>query len=142
MTAHVEIPADFLARAQEHLRRTGQPFVYCQQRRDRELIARQNPVSGRWMLYAVPEPMPVGRFAFAELLMKFTECAGTAIDGLPRRFHCEGHEIGRVDYCDGLAVVSSGLALTCLSYVLRHHETRTGFFVRVVDAHFRSPSGR
>jgi hypothetical protein len=139
---NVEIPASFLARAHEHLQRTGWPFVYCHRVKDRELIARHNPASGRWMLYAVPQPLPVGRFAIAELLMTFTECARTAVDGLPRRYDCDGHEVGRVDDCDGLAVVSSGLALSCLSFVLRHHEPRAGFFVRAVDAHFRSPSGR
>jgi hypothetical protein len=96
-------------------------------------MARQNPASGRWLLYAVPEPLPVGRFAIAELLMKLTECARTAVESLPRRFECEGHEIGRVDECDGLAVVSNGLALSCLSFVLRHQQPQAGFFVSVSD---------
>jgi hypothetical protein len=133
MSASIEIPARFVQRAQEHLRRTGRPLVYGQRGKGRELAALQNPASGRWALYALPEPMVVGRFSFAELQMRLASCAKDAVGGLPRRFECEGHEVGRVDDCDGLAVVSSTLALSCLSYVLRQHHPKTGFFVRVPD---------
>ena len=126
-----EIPATFLEQARQHLRRTGRPFVYGRQGRDRELVAMQNPASGRWALYAVPEPLPVGRFAIAELQMKLSECATSAVERLPSRFVCDGQEVGRLDVCDGVAFVSDAVALSCLSFVLRRHEPRTGFFLHL-----------
>lgn len=129
MTA--QIPASFLCHAHLHLRQIGRPFVYGRQGRDREMVALQNPASGRWALYAVPEPLPVGRFAIAELLMRFSECGRSAVEGLPSRFVCDGREVGRLDVCDGVAFVSDAVALSCLSFVLRRHEPRTGFFINI-----------
>lgn len=131
MIVAASIPPSFIRRAHHHLRRTGRPLVYARRRMDRELMARRNPASGRWVLYALPEPLE-GRFSFAELLVRLTVCARMAVEGIPRVFQRDGYEIGRVDVCDGMVLVSSALALSCLSYVLRHHEPRTGFYLRVL----------
>ena len=130
MIGSIEIPVAFLARAQSHLKRTGRPLLYSGRRKGRGLLARRNPASGRWALYAVPENL-AGRFSIAELLMRLAECASTAVGDSPRRFHCNGHEIGRIDVCDGLVVVSNALALSCLSFVLHHHAPRPGFYLRL-----------
>ena len=147
MTAAM-IPFSFVRRARLHLRRTGGPLVYGPRRQtDIGLLASQNPASGRWVLVTDTSTLPdileeaiLGYGTSADLMVRLTKYASIAVDGLPSRFECEGVEVGRMEVCDGVPFLSDAEALSCLSFLLRHHEPRTGFFVRVVEAHF-GPKG-
>ncbi len=145
MIARVEMPASFLCRAHQYLRRTGRPFVYAPRRRtDIGLSAEKNRASQRWAFVidvgTLPEPIqeallahvdPVNR-PTTELMMRLSKYARIAVEGLPGVFEHRGCVIGRLDVCDGLPVVSNAMTLSCLSYVLRHYDPRTGFFVRLL----------
>jgi hypothetical protein len=141
MIATTSIPAAFVKRAHRHLLRTGRPLVYGPlHRRDIGLSAVRNPASGRWAFVVDVGTLPylvqqglLAQGPSTELMLRLAKYARIAVKGLPGRFECAGQEVGRVDEADGLVVVSSGLAMSCLSYVLRHHEPRTGFYVSVLD---------
>jgi hypothetical protein len=139
-----EIPTSFVKRARQHLRRTGRPLLYGPRRRgDIALLAYPNPASARWALVTdtstLPDVLEEAILAHernevgpsAELMVKLTKYAAIAVDGLPSVFRCEGQVIGLMQLCDGLPFVSNAVALSCLSYVLRHHDPRTGFYLRV-----------
>ena len=139
-----EIPARFLVQAQRHLRQTGRPLVYGPRRRtDIGLLAIQNPASARWALATdtstLPDILEEAILAnepprgepSADLMVRLTKYAAVAVQGFPSVFECHGCEVGRLQVCDGVPFLSDGLALSCLSYVLRHHDPRTGFFLRV-----------
>jgi hypothetical protein len=139
-----EIPANFVNHARQHLRRTGRPLLYGPRRRsDIGLLACPNPASARWVLLtdtpSLPGPLEEAILAeecievgpSAELMVKLTKYAAIAVDGLPSLFQCQSQVIGHLQVCDGVPFVSEAVALSCLSFVLRHHEPRTGFFVRV-----------
>ena len=136
------IPASFLTRARGHLRRTGQPFVYGPRRRtDTGLFAERNPVSERWCLMVNPTTVPIlieqvmESFASREqgprtrMLVKLAQYAAVAVGDLPRAFVCEDVTVGRVEVCDGVPFVSCALAVSCLSYVLRHRKPRSGVYI-------------
>lgn len=138
------IPASFVKRARGHSLRTGQPLLYGPRRRtDIGLLARPNPASVRWTLVTDTSTLPdileeailAGEIPrggpSAELMVRLAKYAVVAIHGLPSVFECEGKEVGRVQICDGLPFVSDAVALSCLSFVLRRHTPRTGFFVRL-----------
>jgi hypothetical protein len=78
----------------------------------------------------------------AELMVKLTRYARIAVDGLPSVFHCDGREVGQLQVCDGVPLLSDAVALSCFSFLLRHHEPRTGFFIRLVETRIESPRGR
>ena len=134
-----EIPARFLVRARRHLRRTGRPLVYGPRRRaDIGLLACPNPASARWALITDTSTLPdiveeaiLGDGPRTDLMVRLTRYATVAVDGLPSRFECGGVEVGRMEVCDGVVFLSDAVALTCFSFLLRHHDPRTGFFVRV-----------
>lgn len=143
---NAEVPASFLDRAQRYLRRTGRPLVYGSRRQtDIGLLAVQNPASARWVLVTdtstLPDILEEAILAgenpregmSAELMVKLTKYAVVAIVGLPSVFECEGQEVGRLHVCDGVPFVSDALTLSCLSYVFRSHEPRTGFFLRIAS---------
>ncbi len=144
------IPATFMRRAQRHFRGTGRPLVYGRRRRtDIGLLAFPNPASTRWVLVTDTSTLPdtleeaiLGDGPSTELMVRLTKYATIAVDDLPSRFVCEGMEVGRLEVCDGVPFLSDAVALSCLSFLLRHHEPRTGLFVRVVETHLRSHRGR
>lgn len=155
MRAVASIPATFLRRAQRHLRRTGRPLVYGPRRQmDIGLLACPNPASVRWLLLAdtssLPEVLEEAILAnedasvgpSTDLMVRLTKYATVAVDGLPSRFECDSRVVGHLEVCDGVPFVSDGVSLSCLSHLLRHHEPRTGFFIRVVETHLQSPRDR
>ena len=109
------------------------------------LLACQNPASERWILLtdtsSLPEVLEDAILAgenpragpSAELMVRLTKYATVGLDGLPTVFESEGKEVGRLQVCDGVLFVSDALAVSCLSYVLRRHEPRTGFCLRIVS---------
>lgn len=160
MTRSAQIPTTFVNRAREHLQRTGQPFALGPRRRsDVALLVDKNETSERWavlvdprsvpvlfdeLIEAVQEPNAPETPRFTGLMLRFAKYATIALDGLPTEFRTEdGAVVGRMDVVDNCSVfVSSGLAVSCLSWMLRYHEPRTGFFVSVVEAQLQSPRGR
>lgn len=139
MSAPASISASFVSHARRHLRRTGRPFVYGPRRHtDIGLLACPNPASARWTLITDTSTLPgimeealLAKDQSADLLVRLTKYAAVAVEGLPSRFECEGAPVGRMDVCDGVPFLSDGLALSCLSYLLRCHDPRTGFFLLV-----------
>jgi len=136
MNAPAAIPAGFLDHARRHLRREGRPLLYGPRRQtETGLLACPNPSSGRWAILLDPStvPGPVEEVLLAggltETMCRLSRYAGVALHDLPRVFEAEGQEVGSWQECDGVVFVSDALALSCLSYLLRHHEPRTGFFV-------------
>ena len=146
MTA-ATIPASFLKRAREHLQRTGQPLLLGPRRRsDVALLVDRNETSVRWAVLSDPRSVPVllAELAeavlepdapetphFTDLMLRLSRYATLAVKGLPNEFTSDdGSVIGRMDVADGcLVFVSSALAVSCLSWVLRYHRPRTGFFL-------------
>ncbi|HEY2953848.1 MAG TPA: hypothetical protein VGK89_01220 [Candidatus Eisenbacteria bacterium] len=63
------------------------------------------------------------------MLARLAQYAALAVEDVPRVFVCEDLTVGRVDVCDGVPFVSCALAVSCLSYVLRHWEPRTGIYI-------------
>ena len=149
MTAAM-IPSNFVRRVRQHLRRTGLPLVYSFRRQaDIGLLAVQNPASARWALVTDTSTLPdileeaiLGDGPSTDLMLRLTKYAAIAVDGLPSRFECEGMDVGHMEVCDGVPLLSDAVALSCFSFLLRHHEPRTGFFIRVVEAQLPPPRGR
>jgi hypothetical protein len=107
-------------------------------------------ISERWAVLIDPRSVPVllGELAeavqepgspatprFTDLMLRFSNYAAIAVRGLPDEFRGEDAGlIGRMEVVDNCMVyVSSALALSCLSHLLRHSEPRTGFFLRPFD---------
>lgn len=145
MTTSALIPTTFVKRAREHLQRTGQPLLLGPRRRsDVALLVDRNEASERWgvlvdprsvpvlfdeLIEAVQEPNAPDTPRFTDLMLRFAKYATIALDGLPTEFRTEdGAVVGRMDVVDNCSVfVSGGLAVSCLSWVLRHKEPRSGF---------------
>lgn len=156
MNAPATIPASFVKRARRHLHRTGQPLLLGRRRRsDVALLVDKNEAGERWAVLLDPRSVPVlldelteavlDRGApdtphFTDLMLRFSKYAAIAVKGVPTEFRGEdGILLGRTAVADNcLLFVSNALALSCLSYVLRHHEPRTGFFVRALGGCHRA----
>lgn len=145
-----QVPASFLDHAKRHLRQTGCPLVCGPRRRlDIGLAARPNPGSARWALFTDTSTLPTilqeavhANESNNELMLRLTKYATIAVSGLPSVFKCVEHVVGQLEVCDGVPFLTDAVTLSCFSYVLRHHEPRTGFFVRVVVTQLRSQRGR
>ncbi len=144
MMPRAEIPASFVRHAQQYLGRTGRPLVYGPRRKtDIGLLAVQNPASARWAVVTdtstLPDILEEAILAnepprggpSADLMVRLTRYSAVAVGGLPWVFTCQGREVGHLQVCDGVPLVSDAIALSCLSFVLRRHEPRTGFYLRL-----------
>ena len=147
MTNSAVIPASFVLRAKRHLERTGQPLLFGPRRRsDVALLVDGNRSSARWAVLLDPRSVPAlldelaeavqDRDApetprFTDLMLRFSAYAAVAVRGLPTELTDEdGEPIGHISASDNcLVFASSALALSCLSWVLRYHEPRPGFFL-------------
>jgi hypothetical protein len=138
----VEVPASFVKRARTHLQQTGMPLVSAPRRKmDSAFLLHRNPASLRWMVMFDPCSIPILAEAFVEavddprpepgtlIMLKLVKYALVGLEGVPNRFECDGASLGGFDECDGVAMVSDALAVSCLSWVLR--QRRTGFFVKL-----------
>jgi hypothetical protein len=114
------------------------------------LLVDKNVASERWavlidprsvplllgeLVEAVQEPNAPATPRFTALMLRLSNYAAIVVDGLPTEFRSEdGRLLGRVDVADNcLVFASSALAVSCLSFVLRHQQPRTGFFMRMAD---------
>jgi len=147
MITPASIPTSFVKRAREFLRRTGQPLLYGPRRRsDVALLVDKSETSERWAVLLDPRSVQVlfDELAeaaletdapetphFTDLMLRFSRYAAIAVQGLPTEFRsADGALIGRLSVADNCSVfVSAVLAVSCLSWVLRYHEPRTGFFL-------------
>jgi hypothetical protein len=147
MTTSATIPASFQRRARRHLLRTGQPLLFGPRRRfDLALIVDRNESSERWGVLADPRSVPVlldelveavqesdapETPRFTDLMLRLSKYAAIVVKGLPNEFRSEnGDLVGRMDVADHcLVFVSNALAVSCLSWILRYHEPRIGFYL-------------
>lgn len=144
MSLPAMIPANFVARARRHVRRTGQPLLLSPRRRgDTGLLIARNPASARWIVLLDPRSVPIlfdeladisrepdaqESEQFTRMMLRLYRYAAVAVEGLPNRFESDGQTVGRVDVADGCCVfASSALAVSCLSWVLR--QERTGLYL-------------
>jgi len=133
----VAILPSFVRRARRHLQREGRPLL-CAPRRNLDtcLLAQPNPASLRWVLLLDPMAVLFSLYIAAmdasgkEMMTRLARYAVLALDDLPTVYTCERVEVGRLEFCDGIAFVSDAVTLSCLSWVLRHE--KTGFYVQTI----------
>ena len=138
MSATVQIPAAFVERARRHITTTGRPLLTRDNRRrsDWELLA--VPVTQGYLLAIGPETS-VAQFYVAmnrrlperDLAVDLCRVTAAGLEGLPRRFSCEGITVGLWDISADGVCVRGPVALSCMSWALR--DRRVGFYVTLSE---------
>ena len=139
MSASIEVPRDFVDRARAHLARTGRPLLLRDRRRVND-----------WQLVALPETQgylitvgpttPVAqtyvamkhRYPHRDLTADLCSVTAAGLEGLPRRFTCDGLTVGLWDVSESHVCVRGPVALSCLSWMLR--QQKVGFYLTLWEA--------
>lgn len=139
MSAALEVPRRLVVRARLHVTATGRPLLTRDRRRvnDLELIALPSSLG---FVLTVGPTTPVAQVYVAlaqrnpdrDLAADLCSITAAGLDGLPRRFTCEGLTVGLWDHSDARACVRGPIALSCFSWMLR--QQKAGFYVTLWEA--------
>ena len=138
MSATVEVPRAFVERARKHIAKTGLPLLLrdLRRRHDWELVA----IPGhRGYVLVVGPTTHVAQFYVAmghrnperDLAADLCRVTVAGLEGLPRRFTCDGTTVGLWDVSDDAVCVRGPVALSCMSWALR--DRRVGFYLTLSE---------
>ena len=129
MSAAIEVPRVFVDQARVHLSRTGQPLLTRDRRRVRDWEFVAMPDSQGYLIMVGPTTHVAQtlvamkrRYPQRDLAVDLCSITAAALEGLPRRFTCEGLTVGLWEASDARVCVRGAVALSCLSWMLRNQK--------------------